>query len=77
MAPSPFEPAGGVAGWVWLAEGGGEQPLDFADGERDQAGVAGRRLVWPGGRRWLGVGAVPSWAAVTAQTARAAMTSTR
>ena len=32
---------------VWLAEGGGEQPLDFVDGERDQAGVAGRRLVWP------------------------------
>jgi len=59
MAASPFEPAGGVAGWVWLAEGGGEQPLDFADGERDQAGVAGRRLVWPGGRRCLGAGAVP------------------
>ena len=59
MAPSPFEPAGGVAGWVWLAEGGGEQPLDFADGERDQAGVAGRRLVWPDRRRCLGIGAVP------------------
>ena len=59
MAASPFEPAGGVAGWVWLAEGGGEQPLHFVDGERDQAGVAGWRLVWPGGRRCLGAGAVP------------------
>ncbi len=58
MAASPFEPVGGVAGWVWLAEGGGEQPLYFVDGERDQAGVAGRRLVWPGGQR-LGGGAVP------------------
>jgi hypothetical protein len=36
MAASPFEPAGGVAGRVRLAEGGGEQPLHFADGERDQ-----------------------------------------
>ena len=59
MAVSPFEPAGGVAGWVWPAEGDGEQSLHFADGERDQAGVAGRWLVWPGGRRRLGAGAVP------------------
>src|SRR5271163_807551 len=56
MAASSFEPAGGVAGWVWLAEGGGEQPLHFVDGERDQAGLAGRRLVWSGGRRCLGGG---------------------
>jgi hypothetical protein len=40
VAASPVEPAGGVAGWVWLAEGVGEQPLDFVDGERDQAGLA-------------------------------------
>jgi hypothetical protein len=48
-----------VAGWAWLAEGGGEQPLYFVDGERDQAGVTGRRIAWPGGRRCLGAGAVP------------------
>jgi hypothetical protein len=53
------EPAGGVAGWVWVAEGGGEQPLYFVDAQRDQAGIAGRRLVWPGGRRRLGADAVP------------------
>ena len=59
MAASPVEPAGGVAGWVWPAERGGEQPLHFMDGERDQAGLAGRRLVWAGGRQSLGAGAVP------------------
>jgi hypothetical protein len=62
VAASPFEPAGGVAGRVWPADGGGEQPLDLVDGERDKAGVAGRRLVWPDGRRGLGVGAVPELA---------------
>ena len=59
MAASPFEPARGVAGRLWPAAGGGQQPLHFVDGERDQAGVAGRRFVWPGGWRRLGAGAVP------------------
>src|SRR5207302_10828640 len=55
----PFEPAGGVAGRLWPAEGGSEQPFHFVDAERDEAGVAGRRLVGPGGRRCLSAGAVP------------------
>ena len=76
MAASPFEPADGVAGRLWPEERGGEQPLHLADGKRDQAGVARWRLVWPGGRRRLGAVRFLSWAAVTAQIARAAMTST-
>jgi hypothetical protein len=40
VAASPVEPAGGVAGWPWTAEGG-EQSLDLVDGERDQPGVRG------------------------------------
>ena len=48
-----------MAGWVWLAEDGGEQPLHLVDRERDEAGVSGRRLVRPDGRRRLGAGAVP------------------
>lgn len=58
MTASPFEPASGVAGRLWLAERGGEQSFHFADGEGDQAGVAGWQLVWPGGRRGVGGGAV-------------------
>ena len=41
------------------AECGGEQPLDLADGERDQPGVGGRRLGRAGRGRCLGAGAVP------------------
>ena len=59
MAASPLEPAGGVAGWLRLAEGGGEQPLDLVDGERDEAGVGGRCLVRPYRWRCLGPGAIP------------------
>jgi len=53
-----LEPAGGVAGWLRPVEGGGEEPLDLADGERDQPWVGGRLVVRPGGRRGLGVRAV-------------------
>jgi hypothetical protein len=59
VAASPLEPAGGVAGWLWTAEGGGEQALDLVDGERDQAGVRRRLVVRAGGRRCLGTGAFP------------------
>jgi hypothetical protein len=44
VAASPLEPAGGVAGWFRAAEGGGEQALDLADGQRDQPGVGGLLL---------------------------------
>ena len=75
MASSPFEPAGGVAGWFRMPEGVGEQALDLADGERDKAGISR----WLAGRAgWRGLGAVLalSCAAVTVQIARTAMTST-
>jgi hypothetical protein len=42
-----------------VVKGGGEQSLDLADGERDEAGVGGRDLVRPGGRRCLAIGGVP------------------
>ena len=58
VTASPLKPSGGVAGWLWTAEGGG-QALDLVDGERDQAGVCGRLVVQAGGRRGLGVGAFP------------------
>ena len=48
-----------MAGWLWAAEGGSEQALDLVDGQRDQPGVCGRLVVWPGRRRCLGAGAVP------------------
>jgi len=51
VASSPFDPAGGVAGRFRPVERCGEQPPDLADSERDQPGVSGRRVVWPG-RRW-------------------------
>jgi hypothetical protein len=76
VASSPLEPAGGVAGRVRACEGGGEQASDFADGKRDEAGVGGRPVGWPGRRPGRGSGGVPELAAVTAQIAKAAMTST-
>jgi hypothetical protein len=42
-----------------VVKGGGEQSLDLADGERDEAGVGGRDLVRPGRRRCLAIGGVP------------------
>src|SRR5215470_17243899 len=57
VAASPFEPASGVAWWPGMPEGGGEEPLDLADGEGDQPGVGGRPVVWPGWRRCRGAGA--------------------
>ena len=66
-----------MAGRLGVAEGGGEQALIIVDGQRDQPGV--RRLGLSqspaGGGAWASVRS-RSWAAVTAQTARAAMTST-
>jgi hypothetical protein len=59
VAASPFEPAGGVAGRFRPAEPGGEQSPDLADGERDEAGVGGRGVAWPGRRGGLGVSAFP------------------
>ena len=61
---SGIGPGGGVASGASgrrgrAAEGGGEQALDLVDGQRDQPGVGGRLVVRPGGRRGLGVGAVP------------------
>ena len=58
MAAAPLEPASGVAGWFRAAERVGEQSPDLADGERDEAGLAGRVVAWPGRRGSLGVGAV-------------------
>jgi hypothetical protein len=58
-AAPPLEPVDGVAGWfrpVWFRS---KQAPDLADGERDEAGVGGRRGVRPGWRGCLGVGAVP------------------
>jgi hypothetical protein len=37
----PLEPVDSVT-WFGVGEGPGEQPADFADGERDEAGI-GRR----------------------------------
>ena len=37
---------------------GGEEALDLRDGQRDHAGLGGRRLICPDGGRCLGVGAV-------------------
>jgi hypothetical protein len=62
---SGIVPGGGVASGASVRrgrvlrplEGVGEQPFDLVDGGRDEAGVAGRRLVWPDGRRCLGIGA--------------------
>ena len=55
----------------------GEQPSDLGDGERDEAGVGGRRGIGgaAGGGAWVSVRS-RSIAAVTAQIATAAMTST-
>jgi hypothetical protein len=52
-----LEPLGGVAGWFRAVEGGGEQALDLADGQRDQPGVRRRPVNRACGRRSLGVGA--------------------
>ena len=68
--------ASALAGRAGLGGEGGEQARDLGDGQRDHAGIGGRRLIGPDGRRCLGIGAVLSRAAVTAQMARAAMTST-
>ena len=63
-------PACAGRGWV------GEQAPGFGDGERDHPGVGGRGLVRPDrGGAWVPVRR-RSRAAVTAQMARAAMTST-
>src|ERR1700722_19460001 len=59
VTASPVEPAGGVAGWLGVAEGGGEQPLYLVDRQRDQPGVGGRPVSRAGRRRSLGIGAVP------------------
>src|ERR1700733_15996505 len=59
VTASPFEPVDSVAGWFQLGELGGEQLLDLADGERDEAGIGGRSVARPGRRGGLGVGAVP------------------
>jgi hypothetical protein len=37
---------------------GGQQSLDLRDGQRDHAGLGGRRLIRPDRGRCLGVGAV-------------------
>jgi hypothetical protein len=70
-----LEPAGGVAGRPGLVECCCGQAPDLAGGERDQAGVSRRRGVRAGGGVSVPVRSL-SWAAVTAQIARAAMTST-
>ena len=57
VAASPLEPAGGVAGWLWAAEGGGEQALDLVDGAagsgRGRAGGLSSGLA--GGGAWAPV----------------------
>jgi hypothetical protein len=50
---------GGVARWFRAGKGVGEQAPDLADGERDEAGVGGRLVVWAAPRRRLGIGPVP------------------
>jgi hypothetical protein len=52
-----MEPAGGVAGWFGPFQFCCEQAPDLADGQRDEAGVSGRRCVGPG---WRGCGAAPA-----------------
>jgi hypothetical protein len=53
-------------------QGGGEQPLDLGDGQRDHPGIWRPGLVRSYWRGCLGVGAVAELAAVTAQMAGAA-----
>jgi hypothetical protein len=60
VTSSPLEPAGGMLGGPAAFEGGGEQSLDLMDGERDEAGVGGRRVVRRGGCWGLGIGALCS-----------------
>jgi hypothetical protein len=71
VAASPVQPVHGGAG----RRGVGEQPPDFGDGERDHAGVGGRGLAGVDAGARLSVRR-RSRAAVTAQMARAAATST-
>ena len=72
MAAPPVQPACGVAGRVRALEGGGEQAPDLRDGQRDHPGS--RRSLDRVGR---GLGMCGrAAAAVTAQMARTAMTST-
>ena len=54
----------------------GEQAGDLGDGQRDHAGAGWWRLAGPDRGRGLGIGAGLSRAAVMAQMATAAMTST-
>jgi len=54
VATPPFEPAGCMARRFRPGDRGGEQWPDLADGQRDEAGVGGRRGVRAGGRRGLG-----------------------
>ena len=76
VSAAPFEPAGCMARRFRAGGRAGEQSPDLADGERDKTGVSGRRGVRPaGGGAWASVRSRNA-AAVTAQTARAAMTST-
>ena len=76
VAAPPFEPAGCMARRFRPGDRAGEQSPDLADGERDEAGVSGRRGVRAGGSRaWASVRSRNA-AAVTAQIAKAAMTST-
>ena len=58
MAASPVRASGWRPGGAGPVVSGGEQALDLGDGERDQAGVGGRRLVGPDRGRCLGIGAV-------------------
>jgi hypothetical protein len=53
-----------------------EQASGFGDGKRDPPWVGGRGLVGEYRDGWLATGAVAQQAAVTAQMARAAMSST-
>src|ERR1039457_3183182 len=58
VAADPRVPLVLVFRWPWRCGRGGEQASDLRDGERDEAGVGGRRLVRAGRRRCLPVGLV-------------------
>ena len=58
MPSSPVQPVAFVAGRSRDGAGIGEQVLDLRDGERDHAGVGGRRLVRADRFRCLGIGSV-------------------